>query len=85
MNIQVLKHSVKVNGEKIRCAYRKGPVTGLPADTITIYAKDYGDRFPDELCPEENRTDMSSDYFEKSRARIVPTHPLYNDFLKHAK
>ncbi len=81
--IKVLKHGIKSNGKYIRCWYTKGALKSHPEGTITVYAKDY-DRLPVELNP-ENDSDIMVDYFEKDRARIVPSHPLYQDFLKHAR
>lgn len=75
--IKVLKHGIKVNGKYIKCGYSMGPYINLPENVITVYGWD----LPAELSP-QNDSDSMTDYFEKDRARIFPSHPLYSQFLK---
>ena len=82
--IKVLKHGIKVNGEYIRAWYSLGNLINYPETTITVYAKEYGGRLPIELSP-ENDSDSMTDYFCKDRARILPDHPLYSQFLAHVR
>ena len=67
------------DGKLWRCYYSDGALLHHPAGTITIYAKDYG-RAPadiDAAFAIENDTEIQTDYFEKDRIRVLPTHPLY--------
>jgi len=85
--IKFLKHSIKFDNQKTRVWYHKGNYTKeskLPQGTITIYAKDYGAKFPKEFNI-ENNSDMMTDYFEKSRVRLTPKNKYWknaNKFLK---
>lgn len=84
--IKVLKHGIKVNGEYIKCGYTIGNFTiesGIPQDTITIYARGRG-VLPIELNP-KNETDFQTDYFCDDRANVYSNHPLYQDFLTQIK
>lgn len=78
--IKVLKNGIKENGKYHACYYSDGELINYPKGTITVYARTYDD-LPKELNP-ENNSDMRTDYFEKDRVRIVPDHPLYNEFKK---
>lgn len=81
--IKVLKHEIKVNGKYIRTRYSKGGlIERFPKETITVYAKGYCDKLLIELSP-LNDSDSMTDYFETDRTRILPSHPLYNEFLKY--
>ena len=81
-------NGVKINGEFHKCYYSKGPYTaasGLPEDTITMYAANYG-RIPHVPgLSVENDTDIMTDYFEKDRVRIMPGSPFYGDAEKALK
>lgn len=48
---------------------------------VTIYARDYGHGLSKILGPDtyKNETDSSTDYFEKGRAVLFETHPLYKE------
>lgn len=84
--IKVLKHGIKVNGKYIKCGYKIGgytPESGIPEDTITIYARGCN-VLPIELNP-ENETDSMTDYFCDDRAKVYSNHPLYQDFLTQIK
>lgn len=70
------------DGKLQRCHYSAGTYTelsGIPAGTITIYARDYSgfSGLVWETFSCKNDTDMQSDYFVKDTARVVPSHPLY--------
>ena len=51
-----------------------------PQGTLTIYAKDYGNQLPSLLRP-ENDTDFQTDYFDKDKIRLTPSHPHYKAAL----
>lgn len=82
-DIRVLKHGIRYKGKYHRAWYSKGKLINHPEGTITVYARDYSP-LPQVLKP-QNDSDAMTDYFEKDRARIEPTHPLYNEFLKLAR
>lgn len=67
-------------GDKLqRAHYSAGELYNHPAGTLTIYARDYG-RFSAKVraCfAVQNDTDTMTDYFDKDRIRVIPTHPLY--------
>jgi len=87
-DLKFLQQAIKLkSGKKARVWYNKGSYTkesGLPKETITIYAKDYGVQLPRELRP-ENLTDIQTDYFEKDRARVKPKTKYYKDVLQALK
>lgn len=62
--------------------YSKGPyTTGRDENTITIYASGY-EGFSEEVGKAfeiENNSDIQTDYFDKDRIRVAPTHPLYSE------
>ncbi len=74
-------NGIKDNGGNLqRAHYSNGKLINSPAGTITIYSKEYsafsaGIR---EAFKVHNDTDIITDYFEKDRIRVEPTHPLYN-------
>ena len=76
--IKILKYGIEADGKYISCFYSDSQLINYPAGTITVYARDYK-HLPAELNP-ENDSDMMTDYFEQDRARILPSHPLYNEF-----
>lgn len=78
-NVRFLKKGIRANGKYFPAWYSEGPYTeqsGLPEGTITVYAKDILIGLPKELNP-TNDSDMMTDYFEKDRARILPSSPLH--------
>jgi hypothetical protein len=82
--IKFLRKGIRHNGQYIPVWYSKGNYTaqsGLPQNTITIYAKRYDRHLPSSLMP-ENESDGMTDYFEKDRARIRPTHKYYKSIFK---
>ena len=65
------------------CSYSNAPLISYPAGTITIYKRDYkpfsaGVR---EAFSVENQSELQSDYFEKDRIRVMPSHPLHEQVL----
>jgi hypothetical protein len=73
-------NGIKVNGGKLQRAYFwNGPYVNLPADTITITAKDHSGFSAEvaEVFTVQNDSDGMTDYFEKDRIRVYSTHPLY--------
>lgn len=92
--VRFLKHSVKKGELSARVYYStgriyvrddSGRVTNETEAVVTLYAKSYGDDlfsiFP-ELA--QNGSDLMSDYHEKDRVHIKPTHPLYQAALAAA-
>jgi hypothetical protein len=82
--IKFLTHAVVHQGKRARVHYSKGNYTkgsGLPPETISIYAREYGNQLPKELNA-ENQTDFMTDYFDKDTARITPQSKYYKDVLK---
>jgi hypothetical protein len=77
--------SIKERGQEF--IILKGGYTkqgGLSEDTISIFARDYGNQLPAELNA-ENETDYQIDYFDKDHARITPDNKYYKDVLKALK
>lgn len=81
-------NGIKVNNGKLQKGhYIKGsytPESGLPNDTITIYADGYSGFSCEvwEAFDVQNDSDSMTDYFEKDRIRVKPDHPLYAQVLK---
>ena len=68
-------------GSKLQKAWFSlgGLTSKYPAETITIYARDYC-RFSEKVraCfSVQNDTDTMTDYFDSDRIRVIPSHPLY--------
>lgn len=80
---KILKHGIKSEGKYYRAWYSKAKFLNHPKGTITVYAKCILDGLPKCMKP-ENNTEIMTDYFEKDRVRIIPTHPRYNEFLTYA-
>lgn len=70
------------SGKLEKASYSSGPYTpesGLPNDTISITAREYL-RFSPEIQAAfvvVNQTDTMTDFFDKDRIRVRPSHPLY--------
>jgi hypothetical protein len=81
--LKLYYNGIKVEGGKLElCHYSAGPYTpesGLSDDTISITARDYVRFSPaiQEAFVVTNGTDTMTDYFEKDRIRVAPSHPLY--------
>lgn len=87
-SIKFVWNGIKVNGGKLQGAhYSTGTLINYPANTITIYAKNYR-RFSAEVhefFEVQNDTDCMTDYFECDRIRVTPEHPLYVAILAATK
>lgn len=72
------------NGKLQRCFYSSGALLHHPEGTITIYSRDYSHFTKDinDAFEVENDSDLMTDYFEKDRIRVLPSHPLYNQVLE---
>jgi len=78
-------NGIKENGGKLqRCHYSVSALTNHPANTITIYARDYKDFSPEvrEAFKVDDDTDIQTDYICREHIRVEPNHPLYGAVLK---
>jgi hypothetical protein len=77
-------NGLKDGGKLQKASYSTGPYTpesGLPDETITITARDYM-RFSAGIQVAfvvVNQTDTMTDFFDKDRIRVRPSHPLYSE------
>ena len=75
-------NGIKVDGTLYKAHYSTGNYTeasGIPKETITVYAKDYKS-FPQiDGLQIENDSDIMTDYFEKDRLRIYPDNKYYSE------
>ncbi len=82
MQVKFMWNGIKVDGTLYKAHYSMGGYTansGIPANTITIYGKNY-DSLPQlEGLTIENDSDIMTDYFENDRIRITPDSKYYND------
>lgn len=73
-------NGIKDSGGKLqRCWFSGSMLINHPAGTITIYKRDYSS-FSDGVHAAfkvQNDTEIQTDYFEKDRIRVEPSHPLY--------
>lgn len=71
------------DGKLQRCSYSNGALFHHPEGTITIYSKEYSHFTKDiqAAFEVENDSDIMTDYFEKDRIRVLPSHPLYQNVL----
>lgn len=71
------------NGKLQRCSYSLGALLHHPEGTITIYSREYSHFTKDiqEVFTVENDSDLMTDYFEKDRIRVLPSHPMYQQVL----
>lgn len=78
--LKFMYNGLKLNGKLYKGWYSKGTYTEqskIPANTITIYAKDY-ERFPKiEGLTIQNNTDTMTDYFENDKIRVTPNSEFY--------
>lgn len=79
--IKFMYNGIKVDGKLHKGFYSKGSYhkdSGIPAGTITIYARDYG-RFPRiQGLVYHNETDSQTDYFDTDKVRIFPNNKHYS-------
>lgn len=82
MQVKFIWNGIKADGVLHKAHYSAGPWTpesGMPANTITIYATGYT-RFPRIAGLEiHNNTDIMRDYFENDLIRVPPDSPYYAD------
>lgn len=85
MTVKFMWNGIKVDGKLYRAHYSIGNYTeasGIPKETITVYAKDYTSIPRVDGLQVENDTDIMTDYFETDRIRIAPDNKFYNDALE---
>ena len=73
-------NGIKENGGKLQRAwYSFGNLINYPADTITIYGRDYTSFSPEvqKAFEVQNDSDSQTDYFEQDRIRVTSDHLLY--------
>jgi hypothetical protein len=80
-DLRFMWNGIKVGtqGKLQRAQYSDGILCNRPVGTITIYARDYGG-FSAEVADAftiQNDTNSQTDYFEKDRILVEPSHPLY--------
>ena len=82
MTVKFMWNGIKVDGVLYRAHYSIGNYTassGIPADTITVYAKDYKS-FPQiDGLQIKNDSDIMTDYFENDRIRIYTDNKYYSE------
>jgi len=71
------------DGKLQRCFYSASALLHHPEGTITIYSREYSRFTKDiqETFDVENDSDCMTDYFEKDRIRVMPSHPMYAQVL----
>jgi len=79
--MKFLKQAIKCNRKRIKVWYSNAKLLNYPKGTITIYAKEYSEKLPEELNP-ENETNSQTDYFDKDKARITPDNKYYEEVKK---
>ena len=72
------------------CSYSTGNFTersGLPADAIRIYKREYRGFTAEirEAFEVKNDSDGMTDYFETDSLTVLPSHPLYSQVLEACK
>ncbi len=84
MNVKFMWNGIKIDGQLYRARYSVGPYTPqskLPADTITVYFRDY-QQFPQVSgLSIQNDSDSMTDYFERDRLRILPDSRFHREAL----
>lgn len=84
MNVKFMWNGIKVDGQLHRGHYSKGHYTkesGLPQETITIYAKNYASFPAIKGLQIINDSDAMTDYFENDRIRVKPDNIYYKEVL----
>lgn len=77
-NTKFLWNGIKHNGKLYRCSYSQSNCAKVDSQTIAIYARDYGSLPKIEHLEALNDSDLMTDYFEKDRAFIEPSNPLFS-------
>lgn len=81
--IKLMKHYATNGKIKARCWYHRSPIKDR--DCVTIYAKDYTREFDEIFQNTENDSDSMTDYFEKSRFRVYPDSPLWEQAVARSE
>lgn len=76
--IKFYYNGIKVDGGKLIPCYMS-----IDGDTVHISAKDYGGILPVQYFTVIDESDSMTDYFEKERTTLDPSHPLYK-FARYA-
>lgn len=80
-NLRFFYNGIKgADGRLQKCSYSNAQLVNFPSGTITIYGRDY-ERFSLDVHAAfmvQNDSDSMTDYFENSRMRVEPSHPLYD-------
>lgn len=84
---KISKTSITNEGKRVGVSYSAGPwVAGVDPTTIKIRPRD-NSHFPAEIRAAfvvENKSDMTTDYFEADCIRITSAHPLYEQIKRMA-
>lgn len=86
--VKFVWNGIKINREFFKGHYYAGPYTEaskLPAETITIYMRDYKSLPRVEGLNINNDSDIMTDYFETDTVRVFPDSPYYEDARKALK
>jgi len=75
--IKFVWNGIRVDGKLYRAWYSESALKNHEAGTITIYARDYKSLPSIAGLTIQNETDMMTDYFEKDKVRVVPSHPMH--------
>lgn len=79
-HLRIYWNGIKIDGGSlIKCSYSLDNNVNH-AESVTIYARSYGDSLPRDLFEVRNDTDLYTDYFDKDSATLTPSHPLYKYF-----
>ena len=74
--VKFMYNGVKVNNALYKAYYSLGNLINQP-ETITIYSKNYSRLPVIEGLTTQNDTDITTDYFENDRIRVIPNNPNY--------
>ncbi len=80
MEVKFMWNGIKVDGTLYKAHYCGSAYTatsGLPAGTITVFAKNYTSLPQIAGLHIENDSDRMTDYFEEDRIRITPDSKYY--------
>lgn len=85
MDVKFVWNGIKVDGKLHRAWYSVGNLVNYPADTVTIYCRDYDPLPKINGLNVENDTDLMTDYFEKDRVRVLSSNPHYPAIMEAIK
>ena len=79
--IKIYYNGFRLDGSKelVKVRYHYDNDSGA----VTMYADGYGADLPRDLFDVKNDTDIMTDYFDKDRATVDPSHPLYK-YIRYA-